>query len=193
METLSLLGRYRYRLILYYNSLISLLKCERHFELPFQPLLSAHGALNVASYYSNHMVLQRGPQQAVLWGTADTEGDTVTAQVTGQGSAVTATVQSGVWKLKLPAVTAPGPFDIDVRSGDGHVKLHDVLFGDVWFCSGQSNMELSMNQASAQFEILPFRPKPKRRRLRVRHCWMLVNNHGNNQSMLIIYGAHLYM
>ena len=58
-------------------------------------LCSAQSALQLASYYSDHMVLQRGPQHAVLWGTADTEGDTVTAQVIGQGSQVTTTVQSG--------------------------------------------------------------------------------------------------
>ena len=92
------------------------------------------------------MVLQRGPQRAVLWGTADTEGDTVTAQVAGQGSAVTATVQNGVWKLQLPPVTEAGPFVVDVRSGDGHVTLTDVLFGDVWLCSGQSNMKFEMDQ-----------------------------------------------
>ncbi|XP_070188894.1 sialate O-acetylesterase-like [Littorina saxatilis] len=109
--------------------------------------LQAHGALKLASYYRDHMVLQRGPQQAVLWGNADTEGDTVTAQVIGQGSAVNTTVQNGNWKLRLPAIKDPGPFVVNVISGDGgHVTLNDVLFGDVWFCSGQSNMELDMNQ-----------------------------------------------
>ncbi|KAK7107841.1 sialate O-acetylesterase-like isoform X2 [Littorina saxatilis] len=106
----------------------------------------AHGALKLASYYSDHMVLQRGPQQAVLWGNADTEGDTVTAQVIGQGSAATSKVQNGKWKLKLPAITNPGPFTVDVKSRDGHVTLHDVLFGDVWLCSGQSNMEFEMKK-----------------------------------------------
>ena len=101
------------------------------------------------------MVLQRGPQRAVLWGTADTEGDTVTAQVTGQGSAVTTTVHNGSWKLKLPAITAPGPFVIDVRSGDGHVTLNDVLFGDVWLCSGQSNMKLEMQKVLFRFSVKP--------------------------------------
>ena len=101
------------------------------------------------------MVLQRGPQRAVLWGTADTEGDTVTAQVTGQGSAVTTTVHDGSWKLKLPAITDPGPFVIDVRSGDGQVTLNDVLFGDVWLCSGQSNMKLEMQKVLFRFSVKP--------------------------------------
>nr|KAG5691595.1 hypothetical protein BaRGS_023723 [Batillaria attramentaria] len=65
------------------------------------------------------MVLQRGPQHAVLWGTASTEGDTVTAKVTGQGShiaPVTTQVTNGHWKLKLHAVTQKGPFVITVSS-----------------------------------------------------------------------------
>ncbi|KAL8557860.1 hypothetical protein ACOMHN_067650 [Nucella lapillus] len=112
---------------------------------------SAHGSLKLASYYNNHMVLQRGPQRAVLWGTADTEGDTVTAkirthsaaQATGTGTGV---VQQGKWKLLLPAMTDPGPFVIDVTSADGHVTLRDVLFGDVCLCSGQSNMQFTMSK-----------------------------------------------
>ena len=84
----------------------------------------------------------------MLWGYADTEGDTVTARVVGQGSAVTTHVQNGKWKVKLPAITDPGPFVVDVRSSDGHVTLNDVLFGDVWVCSGQSNMGFTMRRVS---------------------------------------------
>ncbi|KAK7107962.1 hypothetical protein V1264_015781 [Littorina saxatilis] len=99
--------------------------------------------LKLATNFGDHMVLQRAPQQAVLWGTADTEGDTITAKITGQGSQgtpTTAKVSHGKWKLELPAQTGKGPFTVDVSSSDGHVMLHDVLFGDVWLCSGQSNM-----------------------------------------------------
>jgi len=106
----------------------------------------AESALKLASYYADHMVLQRGPQKAVLWGFADQAGSTVTAHVQGQGSPVTATVSNGQWKLLLPAITAPGPFTIDVTSPEGHLTLHDVLFGDVWMCSGQSNMEFEMKK-----------------------------------------------
>ncbi|PVD28182.1 hypothetical protein C0Q70_10768 [Pomacea canaliculata] len=92
------------------------------------------------------MVLQRGPQRAVLTGTASKEGDTVTAQIVGHGSPVTTRVQGGKWLLKLPAMTLPGPFVIRVSSSEGQVTLNDVLFGDVWLCSGQSNMELHMDK-----------------------------------------------
>ena len=135
-----------------------------HTSLLAQPkrqyyhFLPGHCALKLASYFGDHMVLQRGPQQAVLWGTADTQGDTVTVKVTGQGAhtaQVTTTVSHGAWKVKLPAQTAKGPFVIDVSSSDGHVTLHDVLFGDVWLCSGQSNMYFTLNHVSV---IIPNAP-----------------------------------
>ncbi|PVD29015.1 hypothetical protein C0Q70_11612 [Pomacea canaliculata] len=95
------------------------------------------------------MVLQRAPHSAVIWGTADTEGDKVTAQVIAANTSiapVVATVSHGAWKLRLPPVAARGPFTINVTSNEGQVILTDVLFGDVWLCSGQSNMYFTMNQ-----------------------------------------------
>ncbi|PVD29018.1 hypothetical protein C0Q70_11615 [Pomacea canaliculata] len=95
------------------------------------------------------MVLQRAPQSAVIWGTATVEGDKVTAHVTGPGvniAPVVTTVSHGAWKLKLHPVAEHGPFTISFTSGEGNVTLTDVLFGDVWLCSGQSNMYFTMNQ-----------------------------------------------
>ncbi|ESO83283.1 hypothetical protein LOTGIDRAFT_133687, partial [Lottia gigantea] len=97
--------------------------------------------LRFAKSYGDHMVLQRGPQRAVIWGFADKNGETITAQIVGHGGPVTNKTANGQWKLKLPAMTAEGPFTIEVSShSEGKLTLHDVLFGDVWICSGQSNM-----------------------------------------------------
>ncbi|XP_041361501.1 sialate O-acetylesterase-like isoform X2 [Gigantopelta aegis] len=91
------------------------------------------------------MVLQRGPQRAVVWGTASTIGDVVTVTVSGHGHATGHVANDGTWKVKLPAITEHGPFTITAKSSEGHVTLTDVLFGDVWVCSGQSNMGFSLN------------------------------------------------
>ncbi|XP_048239907.1 sialate O-acetylesterase-like [Haliotis rufescens] len=108
-------------------------------------LAGTNAALQFASYYQDHMVLQRGPQRAVIWGHATTIGDTVTVAIVGHGS-VTGSVTrdsagQGTWKVKLPAMTAKGPFTVSARSSEGTVTITDVLFGDVWLCGGQSNME----------------------------------------------------
>ncbi|XP_041350889.1 sialate O-acetylesterase-like [Gigantopelta aegis] len=95
------------------------------------------------------MVLQRGPQKAIIWGTADTVGERVTVTIHGHGHVTTHVTKhpsksGGIWKVKLPAITAHGPFTVLAKSSEGEATLHDVLFGDVWVCSGQSNMEFSM-------------------------------------------------
>ena len=112
-------------------------------------LSGTFAVLKFASYYGDHMVLQRGPQRAIVWGTADTVGERVTVTIHGHGHASTHVTKhpsdtGGIWKVKLPAITAHGPFRISAKSSEGEATLHDVLFGDVWICSGQSNMEFSM-------------------------------------------------
>ncbi|XP_070190353.1 sialate O-acetylesterase-like isoform X2 [Littorina saxatilis] len=124
---------------------------KRHFLVIAYFLFTGYGecALKISTYFGDHMVLQRAPQQAVLWGTADTEGDTVTVRLEGQGSdtrEVIANVTQGQWKVKLPSTGPGGPYVIHVNSSDGDATLRDVLFGDVWLCSGQSNMQFIFGQ-----------------------------------------------
>lgn len=54
-------------------------------------------------------------------------------------------VQGGVWSVSLPPQGGPGPVAIEATDGQGTVSLKDVLFGDVWVCSGQSNMEFTLD------------------------------------------------
>ena len=53
-----------------------------------------------------------------------------------------------VWKVTLDPTDAGGPYVITASSGDCQITLSDVLFGDVWFCSGQSNMVQWVNNVS---------------------------------------------
>ena len=96
------------------------------------------------------MVLQMKPARAQIWGYASTVGDTVTIRLNGT-VATTATVTKrtdgqagGIWSALLPAQNAGGPVTVDIQSNDGHSTLSDVLFGDVWICSGQSNMAFTI-------------------------------------------------
>jgi len=91
------------------------------------------------------MVLQRGSKGASIWGHSTVHGDKVQLYVNKVHSG-SATVDShGIWQGK---VTDPGTNKavvITASSSVGNVTLHDVLFGDVWLCSGQSNMEFNVN------------------------------------------------
>ncbi|XP_072168824.1 sialate O-acetylesterase-like [Diadema setosum] len=100
------------------------------------------------------MVLQMEPSRAVVWGYADI-GANVTLKLKGKryptiaGGAAFTTI--GVWKITLDPQPPSGPFTIKVTSeSDGvteAINLQDVMFGDVWVCSGQSNMAFDVKQA----------------------------------------------
>ncbi len=110
----------------------------------FVLLLLSHALtaqVKLARIFSDHMVLQRGVKVPV-WGTA-ASGKRITVEINGM-TAGAVTGRDGKWRLWLPAFEAGGPYEMNV-SGDGNVKLTDVLFGEVWFASGQSNMGFTMN------------------------------------------------
>lgn len=54
-------------------------------------------------------------------------------------------VQGGVWSVSLSPEDDPGPVTIEATDGHDSVRLSGVLFGDVWICSGQSNMEFTLD------------------------------------------------
>ncbi|XP_052784074.1 sialate O-acetylesterase-like [Mya arenaria] len=106
------------------------------------------GELSLASYYGDHMVLQRAPKSTYIWGYADTLGSMVSVQVAGMTAVTTRVVRHdqlarNVWKVMLPPVTGPGPYQINITSSEGTLTMNDVMFGDVWLCSGQSNMQFT--------------------------------------------------
>ncbi len=92
------------------------------------------------SMFQDHAVLQRD-RPIPIWGRAQ-PGDRVAVSI--QASTVhTRADASGRWHTMLPAMAAGGPFALEARAQSGAAqRLSDVLVGDVWLCSGQSNMEL---------------------------------------------------
>jgi sialate O-acetylesterase len=101
--------------------------------------------VKLANLFSNGMVLQQGTA-APVWGTAEA-GEAVTVSVAGQTAQATADA-TGKWVAKLPVLTAGGPHEMVVK-GKNEVKVADVLVGEVWIASGQSNMEWPVKAGSA--------------------------------------------
>ena len=111
------------------------------------------------------MVLQRAPQRAVMWGYADTNNTLITLTMGDKEYITTSHVPSedpegmSIWSVTLDAQPAEGPFQVKVTQPLANgtletITLDDVLFGDVWICSGQSNMEFSVNRMfNASIEI----------------------------------------
>ena len=88
--------------------------------------------------FGDHMLLQR-EQSIPVWGWA-AAGEAVAVKLNGtEVDAVTG--KNGKWKVTLPAQKAGGPFPMTI-TGKNIVTFKDVLIGEVWFCSGQSNMDM---------------------------------------------------
>jgi len=94
--------------------------------------------LSINAIFSDHMVLQRDVKVPV-WGRA-LPGAGVSVSI-AKNSASAITKADSTWKAQLPALAPGGPFDLRIISGDT-IVITDVLVGDVWLCSGQSNMEM---------------------------------------------------
>ncbi|MCS7253449.1 MAG: sialate O-acetylesterase [Armatimonadota bacterium] len=118
--------------------------------------------IKLPSLFSDRMVLQRGTNVAV-WGEAS-PNERLTIRLSPQDNAsegkqaveVRCTASAnGAWKAYLPPMQSGGPYELTVSSDDGSsVRVRDVMIGDVWICSGQSNMEWSVaNSANAEQEI----------------------------------------
>jgi sialate O-acetylesterase len=105
---------------------------------------SAHAAVRLPRLVGDHMVLQRD-QPLPLWGWAAADERVI---VTFQGKTYPASLPdvTGKWTVTLPPTPAGGPFDLRV-TGHNEIQLHDVLVGDVWLGSGQSNMEWPLRDA----------------------------------------------
>jgi len=87
------------------------------------------------------MVLQRGRPVAV-WGWADPNAKVAVA--VGDAKAEAAADANGMWRAKVGPLKAGGPLELTVRSGEQTLKVSDVLVGEVWLCSGQSNMAMTV-------------------------------------------------
>jgi sialate O-acetylesterase len=88
----------------------------------------------------SHMVLQ-ADMPLPVWGWAD-PGESVTVSI-GDNQATAKADADGKWMVKLPAMKVGGPCEMTV-SGKNTIKLTDILVGEVWLCSGQSNMEMGV-------------------------------------------------
>jgi sialate O-acetylesterase len=101
--------------------------------------------LKVPHFFSDHMILQR-ERAAAIWGKADA-GAEVTVSFKGK-SATTKTAADGKWRAQIEtgAADAKGAV-LTISAGADKIEIQDVLVGEVWFASGQSNMFYTMNRS----------------------------------------------
>lgn len=114
-------------------------------------LAAGWAGVSVPSIFGDHMVLQRG-QANKVWGWADA-GEKVTVRVAGQTHRTTAD-EEGSWSVMLEPLEAGGPHEMRIK-GKNTLRFEDVLVGEVWVCSGQSNMAWPVQRSNyAALEIV---------------------------------------
>lgn len=124
-----------------------------------------HADVVPAFIFTDNAVLQRG-KEVPVWGTAEA-GEGVTVSFGGE-TVSTTTGESGRWQVKLPAMEASAEPRELVIQGRNTVRLANVLVGEVWLASGQSNMEWTMRRTyDVAIDVLGSVNYPQIRELRV--------------------------
>jgi len=124
--------------------------------------------LRLPRIFGDGMVLQRD-QAIPVWGWARPREDVVARL--GAGSARARADARGAWRLELPARRAGGPLQLLVRAGSDSVVLSNVLIGDVWVASGQSNMEFEVASAANAAEAIAAAHDSSIREFKVPNSW----------------------
>ena len=109
-------------------------------------LIAGNGFANIKlpAFFSDNMVLQQG-MDIPVWGWSD-PGEQITVSLGGHYAKTVASTD-GRWGLFLKPLKAGGPFDL-ILTGKNKVTLKNVLIGEVWVCSGQSNMEMPVGNVA---------------------------------------------
>jgi sialate O-acetylesterase len=100
--------------------------------------------VKLPNVFGDHMVLQQA-QKNKVWGLAE-KGEAVTVTIDQQSQMATAD-DAGKWAVNLDPLPVGGPYTLSVK-GKNEIKIQDVLVGEVWICSGQSNMQWGVNSST---------------------------------------------
>lgn len=106
-------------------------------------LSTAHAQLRLPSVLSSGMVLQQ-KDSVTLWGWAPAAAKIFVTTSWNNATDSTTATSGATWRMKVITPSAGGPYNITIASDDT-IQLTDVMIGEVWICSGQSNMEWSYN------------------------------------------------
>lgn len=182
-----------------------------HWQLLFLIIIvnPAFAAIRLPKFFGSHMVLQR-QKPVPVWGWAEA-GEKLTVQLVASGalkqSKVTKAEKDGKWKIVLDATEAGGPYQLVIKGKQASVILDDVLFGEVWLCSGQSNMEMLVNKVVNADEEKKAANFPQIRHFKIPHDrsltpledvsggeWLLTSPEtvGNFSAVAYFYARELY-
>ena len=118
----------------------------------YSAITGDYGGLKMSLLYTDNMVLQRDVPLTVQ-GIANA-GDRVTVSIADRQMKTKAGL-NGKWSVTLPPLKAGGPYTLKISTDETDLQYQNVLAGEVWLCSGQSNMEFMLKQASTARDDIP--------------------------------------
>jgi len=124
---------------------------------------SAQADVALPRLFADHMVLQRA-MSVPIWGTAEPD-EQVIVECAGHRAQTKANEQ-GRWQVRLPAMKAGGPHELVIK-GNNTLTIRDVLIGDVWLASGQSNMYFPVRKCNNADQAIAEADRPNIRLFRV--------------------------
>ena len=118
----------------------------------YEGITGDFGGLQMSGMYSDNMVLQHG-QPLNIHGKANA-GEKVTVKIAGQKKKTVA-ASNGKWNVVLEPLKAGGPYTLSIEAGKQQLVYNKVLAGEVWLCSGQSNMEFHLSSSATGKRDIP--------------------------------------
>lgn len=118
--------------------------CFLFFILTLNVLAQSNSKLKLPIIFTDSLVLQQN-MEIPIWGVSCSN---CVVKVSFNNTSKTALAdRNGDWKIILPPTKAGGPYSIIVSDKNSHISIKDILVGEVWLCSGQSNMEFTLAQS----------------------------------------------
>lgn len=118
----------------------------------YEEITGDFGGLQMPELFTDNMVLQHG-RPITIQGNADA-GEKVTLSIAGQ-KYHTVTPSNGKWAIDLKPLKAGGPYTLTISTDKRKLVYDNVLSGEVWLCSGQSNMEFTLSQSTTAKQDIP--------------------------------------
>ncbi|ADY53039.1 Sialate O-acetylesterase [Pseudopedobacter saltans DSM 12145] len=115
--------------------------------LSFSPIEKAYSQTKISSLLGSHMVLQQNTEVSI-WGN-DKPNTKITITSSWGQKSITTTNANGEWRTSIKTTKAGGPYTLNIL-GSEKISLEDILLGEVWLCSGQSNMEMPLKGFAGQ-------------------------------------------
>ncbi|MCU0389836.1 MAG: hypothetical protein MUE81_01830 [Thermoflexibacter sp.] len=122
------------------------------FTLTLMAIYPSYGDITLSQIFGDNMILQRD-RSVVIWGRSTEKGEKIVVRIAGKVLR-TRSGEDSTWSVTLPPMQASGPYILDIVANN-RISFRNVMFGDIWLCSGQNSMDFPLSKTGeGQKELL---------------------------------------